>query len=284
MHEVSLTVRSPRPAVRRLSALFAACGIASGEIAVFRDAEGVRCSWYTPSPGTATALRRRLAALAKPDMKVSMAVLRAADWQTKWQHDVRPLCVTRDIRIVPAWMRRKVRKTAAHDIYIDAAMAFGTGLHPTTRAVAGFLERQRGAFADFLDIGTGTGILSLIAARYGAHPVWSIDLSPDAVATARRNFRLNRCLHALLYAGDFGAFRRRRSFDFVAANILAPVLIALRDAIITRVRPGKYLAVAGIWKDDARRFRALFETGELHCLEVRKTSGWLAFLYQRTVH
>jgi len=158
---------------------------------------------------------------------------------------------------------------------------FGTGTHPTTRFIAEFLESRQGTFKSILDIGTGTGILTMVADYYGADTLWALDISKKAVAVARRNFRLNNVTLDHLKAGDFKSFSSRKQFDFVLANIITDELIRMRKKIINTVLPGKYLAVSGISLVHFSEFRNRFESDELRCLRIRKKDGWTALLYKR---
>jgi ribosomal protein L11 methyltransferase len=189
--------------------------------------------------------------------------------------------ITPHIRIVPLWMKSKASVFSGTNIYIDAGLAFGTGLHPSTRLIAGFIDKERGRFSDFLDVGTGTGILSLIAKSCGAGTVWGFDLEQDAVDTAARNAAANRVSFDRLEAQDFTVQAVSAQFDFVAANILAPVLVRMQPVLIRHVRPEKYLAVSGIWKDEYKKFRKEFDSPALHCLSVRQEKGWYAVLYRK---
>jgi ribosomal protein L11 methyltransferase len=270
----------PAGALRSARRFLRAAGVPAAEIVESVDAESRHCIWYPPLQETATKLKKYLAPVLPPSLTVTVRLLRAADWQTKWQKDFKPFYLTAGARVVPVWFRDKI-SAAPGDIVIDPGMAFGTGLHPTTRAMAGFIASVKGEFKEFLDVGTGTGILSIVAARNGARKIWAVDISPDSVTAARRNFRLNRCRCDHSDAIDFGRFSRRGSFDFVAANILVEPLIALRDKLFARVRPGGYLAVSGIWHETEARFRRHFESPGISLVSEVKEDGWVAILYRR---
>jgi ribosomal protein L11 methyltransferase len=148
-------------------------------------------------------------------------------------------------------------------------------------SIAEFIEKKQGLFEDFFDIGTGTGILSMVAGLYGAKKIWAVDISKESVETAQRNFASNNCRVDYLAMTDLKQMRKKHQFDFVAANLLSEDLISMRNKIIGYVKKGKYLAVSGISVDNYGLFRKRFDKGGLRCLRVRKSDGWAAVLYKK---
>ncbi len=131
-------------------------------------------------------------------------------------------------------------------LLFDPAQAFGVGSHPTTRLAARAVERacRERAPSSLLDVGTGTGVLALIAARAGARDVIGIDVDPSAVAAATRNAELNqlaaRCSFGTTPLAELG-----RSFELVVANVEAPVQLALAPLLARTVSPAGRLLVTG---------------------------------------
>ena len=110
-------------------------------------------------------------------IKANIRRLAPKDWLTLWKSQWRPAVLTKQLDVVPVWYQNKYKPRRGRDyILMDTLLSFGTGLHETTRFMAQFIEDQRGKFSSFLDIGTGTGILSLIARKYGARDVLGIDI------------------------------------------------------------------------------------------------------------
>ena len=121
----------------------------------------------------------------------------------------------------------------------------------------------------------------MIASKCGARHVTAIDVSPEAIAYARRHLRRNGCPPAELLALDFRRFRLRR-FDLVAANLITPDLITHARKLIACVNPGKYLVVSGISINLYPLFREEFSKYPLRCLKVLKGEGWSAILFKRS--
>jgi ribosomal protein L11 methyltransferase len=223
----------------------------------------------------------KLRALKLKGFTCSLVDLKDSDWKTKWKKYVKPFNITRRLRIIPLWKPAIKIKNYNKNVYIDTSIAFGSGLHATTQMMAKFIAGQEGDFLDFFDVGTGSGILSIIAHKYGAKQIYAIDLDKDAVATAKRNFKINQCVPAYLKSLSFENAKIKKSFDFVCANLLTEDLIRLQDELIAYVAPGKYLAVSGIHRDNYAGFRRRFRNKSLECLRVSARKGWYALLFRK---
>ncbi len=254
-------------------------GISSSEIIEVDDGSHKQLSIFKKSKKAAYCLKRELSGLKLKSVLVSIASLGPGDWQTKWKEDFVPFNITKNIRIIPLGKRDSGKQRSKIKVYVGTDCVFGTGLHPTTKFMAEFIEQKKGLFRSFLDIGIGTGILSIIAAKSGAKPIWGVDIRRDAIKVAKRNFQENHCQADYLKATDFNRFKAKK-FDFVVANLCTDELIKLRRKIISCVRPGKYLAVSGIYLCNYARFRQKFDHARLRCLRVKKKQGWVALLYK----
>jgi ribosomal protein L11 methyltransferase len=158
-------------------------------------------------------------------------------------------------------------------------MAFGTGLHPTTRLCLLALERVVDAAAEpparVLDVGCGSGILSIAAARLGAGSVLGVDIDPIAIEATQANVRRNRLSRRI--RAKLGSLPTHRPpFDLVLANLVAGVLIQLADGLVAELRPGGRLIASGIFVDREEGVRQAFEARGL-AIEGRDVEGdWVA--------
>src|SRR3989338_1278897 len=143
-----------------------------------------------------------LRALKLKNVKLVGKVLKKKDWALKWKDNFKPFILTRTFGIVPMWQKGTYTFRGKVPIYIDSDLAFGTGLHPTTKYMARIIERTRGRFKSFLDVGSGTGILSIIAAKCGAKIIDAVDICPEAVKVARGNFMENACPQVNIRVAD----------------------------------------------------------------------------------
>jgi ribosomal protein L11 methyltransferase len=205
-------------------------------------------------------------------------VVDEADWAEAWKAHFPVLRVGRRLVIRPSWRRHR----AAPDeivLALDPGMAFGTGLHPTTRLCLVGLESlaARGAVdgARVLDVGCGSGILGIAAARLGAERVVGLDLDPIAIeattANARRN-RLGRRVTARLGSVPSG----EPPFDVVLANLIASVLVTLAGGLAAELRRGGSLLASGIFRDREPEVREAFAAAGLAVAGRWAEDDWVA--------
>ena len=239
-------------------------------------------SAYIRSLPQANLLKRKLAALNLSQVSIRARILRKKDWQERWKKDFYPFALTQTIDIVPIWRKSKYKPRGKRTpIFIDTLTSFGSGLHETTRFMARLIERCRGELKTFFDVGTGTGILSLVALKCGAGQVNAIDIDRECLKTAARNFCLNHCSFDRLRAADIARIKGKNEFDFVAANLVTDDLITAGRNILSFVKPGKYLAVSGISLENLNRFKKAFKNLPLRCIKIEKGRLWSALLYKR---
>jgi ribosomal protein L11 methyltransferase len=215
----------------------------------------------------------------RPIGELVTRVVHEADWATAWKRHFPVLRIGRRLVIRPTWRRHRPMPDEAV-VTIDPGMAFGTGLHPTTRLSLVALERvadQGGsvALARVLDVGCGSGILSIAAAQLGAGRVLGLDIDPIAIEATTSNVRRNH-LSRRIRARRGSLPSRQPPFDLVLANLVASVLIELAGELASELRPGGRLIGAGIFSDRESDVRAAFEAKGLG-IEARDIEGdWVA--------
>lgn len=201
-----------------------------------------------------------------------------ADWANAWKAHFPVLRIGRRIVIRPTWRRHR-RQSGDVVLALDPGMAFGTGLHPTTRLCLASLESlaDRGAIegARVADIGSGSGILAIAAARLGAASVLAVDVDPIAVEASAANARRNR-LARRIRAREGSAPTGEGPFDIVLANLIASLLVLLADGLVEDLRPGGTLLASGIFANREADVVAAFEARGL-VIARRWTEGdWVA--------
>jgi ribosomal protein L11 methyltransferase len=184
-----------------------------------------------------------------------------------WRKQYRPIEVGRRLMVVPAWMEPEHQNRVA--VRIDPGMAFGTGTHPSTQLCLQFIDsildnmngrttaREAQPATSIIDVGCGSGILSIAALKLGAGSALGVDTDPEAVRNARGNADLNSIGGELILGvgsvreileGTFGI----KSAPLVVVNILAPVIVDLfGDGLATLLEPGGALILAGILENQA---------------------------------
>ena len=162
-------------------------------------------------------------------------------------------------------------------IKIDPGMAFGTGTHPTTALCLSMLEDYLNKGDDVLDVGTGSGILMIAAAKLGAEMVLGIDKNERAVEIARRNLTLNKIegKGARVMVGNvLDAVRKR--FDMVVANILTEVVVQLLDDIGKVLKKSGVFICSGMIERNTHRVVSKMKRLDLEVVEIRKKAYWVS--------
>lgn len=226
-------------------------------------------------------LHRLFQKLDLPAVHTACRQLTPKEWLTLWKADWKPAPLTRLLDVVPMWQRKnyKIRKDRGY-IVMDTLLSFGTGLHETTRIMAQFIEDCRGRFASFIDVGTGTGILAMVAIKQGARQVMAIDTGDLSIEAARQNLKANR-LKATVKKADIKKFSAGRTYDFVAANLITHDLIACQRQLLKLLKPGGYLAVSGISLENLPQLERAYHVLPLTRLKLQKGKQWAGLLYQK---
>ena len=227
---------------------------------------------------TAEALGHLQAFGLRPIGELRTRTVDESDWAEAWKAHFPVLRIGRRIVIRPTWRRHRAR---AGDVVLalDPGMAFGTGLHPTTRLCLESIDVAAGSGllreASVLDVGCGSGILAIAAARFGAARVLGLDIDPIAIeatgANARRNgvARRVRAREGSLPSGE-------DPHHVVLANLIASVLIALADDLAAELRPGGLLVASGIFVDREPEVRTAFGAAGLRIMARRSEGDWVA--------
>jgi len=208
-------------------------------------------------------LQRETATPGRP--RIQCQRLKAEDWSESWKRHFRPIRVGSTLLVQAGWHQTKPRPSQAV-VTLDPGLAFGTGQHPTTLFCLKQIVRLKPGPEprSFLDVGTGSGILAMAAAKLGFKPIQALDYDPVCVEVALANARRNRVQHKIaIQHGDVLRLpvKRAERFDLICANLIYDVLIAAAHRLAVRVKPGGTLVLAGILKHQfpavIRTYRAL---------------------------
>lgn len=209
------------------------------------------------------------------------------NWMEAWKEYYRPIPIGRRLVIVPAWLDAADEGRTA--IKIDPGMAFGTGTHPTTQLCLELIEvaAEHGPLSDVIDIGCGSGILSITALKLGARRALGVDIDIESVKNSRENADLNGIGDELtlgqgsvteVLEGRF-AFK---SAPLVLANILAPIIIRLFDAGLAELaEPGGTLILSGILADQEQGVVDAAGIRGLKMVTRRQMGDWVALMCVR---
>ena len=205
------------------------------------------------------------------------------DWGKNWKKEYKPTRVSERIIIKPTWEEYEALNNEIV-IEIDPGLAFGTGLHASTRLALQLIET---AFTvdpfpeKVLDVGTGTGILAMAAALLGAPEIMAIDNDPDAVVCATANIEQNGLTH-MVTASNKNLDKVKGPFDLVVANITADVLSLLAPQLAKLTSDSGQLILAGILKgDQAAGIERIFTDLDFTLCNSPMEDEWQAFLFSR---
>lgn len=206
-----------------------------------------------------------------PIGELEVREIKDEDWLESWKAQFTPLRIGRFL-VRPSWSDAPVPDDAI-EIVLDPGMAFGTGLHPTTQQCLEALSTLALEAKGVLDVGTGSGILAIAAAKRGASPVVGVDMDDLAIDAARENADRNR-VAIPIGIGSAGDVPGR--FDVVIANIVAPVLQRIAPDLAARLAPHGTLIVAGISLPNEDATREAFARARLRVLDRNLRDDWVA--------
>ncbi|MBV9849609.1 MAG: 50S ribosomal protein L11 methyltransferase [Armatimonadetes bacterium] len=207
--------------------------------------------------------------------ELTLRTVQEEDWANAWKAFFKPIRVGRHLVVTPPWESPDL-DPGDTPLVIDPGMAFGTGSHPTTQLCLAALEDHVRPGLSVADIGTGSGILAIAAAKLGASPVVANDIEPPATKIAAENAKTNGVTIQTRVPLPDGPF------DVVVANILADVIIGLAPDLATRVRPGGILIASGIIDTREDDVRAALESVGFAPQETRRQAEWVALILRRT--
>lgn len=211
------------------------------------------------------------------------------DWINNWKAFFKPFRIDDTIVIKPTW--EKLEQVSDHDIVIeiDPGSAFGTGTHETTKLCIIAMKKYVAPGSALLDIGSGSGILSIAGAKLGAVKIMGTDIDPNAVRAACENAEVNHISSEVLTIldgdiitdKDFQARIGLGCYDTVVANILADVLIPLSGVIGQHMKPGGVFITSGIIDTKKEEVKAAILRNGFKILEVNDMGDWSSVVAQK---
>jgi ribosomal protein L11 methyltransferase len=291
--EVSLTVRPElAEAVAEVLSRFAPGGVAVESTAIqagadeFGDVTGdllVRA--YLPVDSQIEDTRQRLIqslhylGMIEPLPEPAFKLIHDQNWMEAWKKHYRPVEVGQRLLVLPVWI--EIPDSGRIPLRIDPGMAFGTGTHPTTQLSLALLEDYLQPDAPVLDIGCGTGILSVAARLLGASAAYGVDVDEKSVAISRRTAADNQVFEGITF--EHGSVKEVQDGIFpirqapvVVANILAHILICLLDdGMAGLIVPGGVLLLSGILEEKLPEMQAALDKHGLGIIEQRRIEDWI---------
>ena len=210
------------------------------------------------------------------------------DWINNWKQYFHQFYID-DLLVIPSWEEVQEEDRDKKILHIDPGTAFGTGMHETTRLCIGEIKKHLTAETELLDVGTGSGILSIVALMYGAKHAVGTDLDPCAVEAVAQNKVANgiREQDFELLIGNIITEKEVQDrigygcYDIVTANILADVLVPLTPVIVHCLKPGGVYITSGIIEGKEELVARACEAAGLAVLEVNALGEWRAVTAQK---
>lgn len=253
-----------------------------GEEILEKDPEKAAVSVFLPEtrsvPEAIAFLRDRLRDCGI-NAEVSTVGVKESDWADSWKKYYKPVHIGERIVIVPAW-EDYIPAEGEITVSMDPGMAFGTGTHETTRLCATFIEKYLKAGSRVLDVGTGSGILAIVAAKLGATEIDAFDIDANAVIAAQRNCDENGVSFIKCGVSDLIA-EAKGEYDLVCANIVADIIIRMAPNIGAHVKKGGLLIVSGIIERQAEETKAALIAGGLELIDTLEENDWNSFVFTR---
>ncbi|SER70798.1 50S ribosomal protein L11 methyltransferase [Salipaludibacillus aurantiacus] len=209
--------------------------------------------------------------------KVTLSEVNEEEWATAWKKYYKPVKVSDHITITPTWEDYSPVQDSEIIIELDPGMAFGTGTHPTTVLCIQALERHLNQGDMVLDVGTGTGVLSIAAAKLGASQVDALDLDEVAVKSAKINTKLNKVHDKVSVRQNNLLENTDHSPDLIVANILAEVITGMSGEAFASLKPGGKLITSGIIQTKREMVREALQSSGFYIEEIIEMEDWLSF-------
>ena len=211
------------------------------------------------------------------------------DWVNNWKKYFHQFCID-DILIIPSWEQVKEEAAGKLVIHIDPGTAFGTGMHETTQLCIRALKRYVKQGDTVLDVGCGSGILGMLALKFGAGYSVGTDLDPCAITATHENMEVNgigKDKYEVMIGNiiDDKSVQKQAGYeryDVVLANILADVLVPLTPAVLAHMKPGAVFITSGIIDDKEQTVVEAMKASGLEVLEVNYQGEWVSVVAKKS--
>ncbi|MDE2573266.1 MAG: 50S ribosomal protein L11 methyltransferase [bacterium] len=267
-----MTVRTASPAELAIAEALASAHARRGT-AIDEAASALR-AWFAEEERRAVEALRAALRAQLPQAAVELQTIAESAWGETWREHFRTQRIGR-IAVVPPWERAGYRDQARVVVEIDPGQAFGTGLHPTTRRCLLALQTLTLEGCSLTDVGTGSGILAIAAARLGAAPVYACDVDPVAVRAARENVRRNGLETAVRVAACGEDLGDVPAADVVVANLTAAIIAPLAARLRALLREGGLLLLAGVVREREALVSDALAASTLRVVDRQTDGEWV---------
>ena len=235
---------------------------------------------------TIALLEERLSAIGEflpvGNGKVSYKYVKDEDWENEWKKDYHAFDVSEHVMIAPSWEKESVADAIAAGkkvVFLDPGSAFGTGTHETTSMCAEFIDERMTPDDTVLDVGCGSGILSIIAAKLGAKDIEACDIDRMAVDVAIENCKENN-VTVDCYTGELKD-AKKEGYSLIIANIVAEIIASIAPLVPGKLLPGGRFICSGIIDHKKEIALQACENAGLRLVEEKQKGDWHAYYFEK---
>lgn len=224
-------------------------------------------------------IRRSLSACpAFADANADLKSSAITDWSREWRQWFRPFEIVPDMVVAPSWENYRARGNETI-ITLDPGMAFGTGLHATTKLCAKAVNHLKGDYISpsLLDVGTGSGILAIVGRKLGISKIVAVENDPEARRVAGENIRRN-CANDIELIADIDD--AEGAYQLVVVNILLTTIVELKEKLIGKTSNGGHIILSGITHDQEDNLEGEF-SGKVRLIDKNRLDEWSSMIFKR---
>lgn len=253
---------------------------------VLEDEEGSADTgiiFYVPAEKSASyrgGFEKYLAAVLLVVPEIREKMVKNVEWEEQYKASIAPIWITDDLLVRTPWHSPDPR--AKYDLLIEPKMAFGTGTHETTRSCLKIIRNEFQSGMRFLDLGCGSGILSILADKMGASYLKAIDYDLVAVENCKENFDINQVHtpHEVLF-GSIEKCAKDAPYDFVCANIIKSTILPMLPRLVQLTSPSGTLVLSGLLEFDESDTTAALKATGMSELSILRDNKWLTYTARR---
>jgi ribosomal protein L11 methyltransferase len=215
---------------------------------------------------------------------ITISEVNEQEWATAWKKYYKPVKVSEKITIIPTWEDYEPVDSDEIIIELDPGMAFGTGTHPTTVLSLQALEKYVQEDDVILDVGSGSGVLSIAAALFGANEIQAFDLDDLAVKITTINAKLNKVEHKIQSKQNDLLKNVDIEADLIVSNILAEIIVRFTNDAYANLKPGGIFITSGIIQGKKEDVRSNLQQVGFEIIETNEMEDWISFVAKKPIN